>query len=417
MQLSQILRRTHTRIAVTAVAVACALLLIAGLVAQRAITQNNLDLMARSLLYNVEAALIFGDKGDAAESLRRMVQDEDVAEATVWDAQGHVFARWEAPDALPCRCGMQLGKVLGLKVAEQDVLSHGHVIGRIGVTSSGLGLLSFVLWATLALLLCVGASIVVARIVSRRMHRHIVQPLQELGRVARAVHCDRAMGLRVRSADIAELRELGQHFNALLDELEARQQHLQQENMALEHQASHDGLTGVFNRAYFELRLMSALRHAAQTQGRLAVLFMDLNRFKEVNDTYGHGMGDVLLIAVAQRIQAQVRDADLVARLGGDEFVVLLLEPRSESAVQHVMQKIEAAVSKPLPCDGGLVLQPSASIGMAMYPEHGQSMEALMEAADAAMYVVKQKANPGGKRFQSTSIRGGVECDADSSNT
>jgi diguanylate cyclase (GGDEF)-like protein len=162
---------------------------------------------------------------------------------------------------------------------------------------------------------------------------------------------------------------------------------------------------------------MSALRHAAQTQGRLAVLFMDLNRFKEVNDTYGHGMGDVLLIAVAQRIQAQVRDADLVARLGGDEFVVLLLEPRSESAVQHVMQKIEAAVSKPLPCDGGLVLQPSVSIGMAMYPEHGQSMEALMEAADAAMYVVKQKANPGGKRFQSTSIRGGVECDADSSNT
>ncbi|WP_370679658.1 diguanylate cyclase domain-containing protein [Comamonas sp. GB3 AK4-5] len=414
MRLSQILRRTHTRIAVTAVAVASVLLLIAGLLAQRTITQNNLDLMARSLLYNVEAALIFGDQGDAAQSLKRMVQNEDVAEAMVWDAQGQVFAQWVAPEALPCRCGTQLARVLGVKVAQQDVLSHGHVVGRIGVVSSGRGLLGFLLWALLALGLCVAASMVVAHIVSRRMHRHIVQPLQELGRVARAVHCDRAMGLRVRSADIDELQELGEHFNALLDELEARQQHLQQENMALEHQASHDALTGVFNRAYFELRLMSALRHAGQTQGRLAVLFMDLNRFKEVNDTYGHGMGDVLLIAVAQRIQAQVRDADLVARLGGDEFVVLLLEPRSEAAVQHVLHKIATAVSKPLPCDGGLVLQPSISIGMAMYPEHGQSMEALMEAADTAMYAVKQKANPGGLRFQSMSMRGDRGCGADS---
>lgn len=414
MQLSQILRRTHTHIAVTAVAVACALLLIAGLVAQRAITQNNLNLMARSLLYNVEAALVFGDKADAAESLRRMVQNEDVAEAIVWDANGGVFARWVAPDVLSYRGGVQLGKALGLEAAQQEVRSHGKVIGRIDVTSSGLGLLNFVLWALLALLLCVAASIVVAHIVSRRMHRTIVQPLQELGRVARAVHCDRAMGLRVRAAKIAELQELGEHFNALLDELEARQQHLQQENLALEHQASHDGLTGVYNRVYFELRLMSALRHAAQTQGRLAVLFMDLNRFKEVNDTYGHGMGDVLLIAVAQRIQAQVRDADLVARLGGDEFVVLLLEPRSESAVRHVMQKIAAAVSKPLPCDGGVILQPSASIGMAMYPEHGQSMDALLEAADSAMYAAKQQSASGGERSQKISIEGEVVCGLDS---
>lgn len=400
MQLHQILRRTHTLIAVTAVAVASVLLLIAGVAAQRAITQNNLNLMARSLTYNVEAALIFRDQSDAAESLQRMVQHEDVAKAMVWDAQGKVFAQWLAPDMHPCRCGVELGRMLGLKEAQQDVVSYGQVVGRIGVVSNGRGLLVFLLWGLLALVVCVTASMVVAQIVSRRMHRHIVQPLQELGRVARAVHCDRAMGLRVVCAEIAELRELGEHFNALLDELEARQQHLLQQNMALEHQANHDGLTGVFNRAYFELRLQSALRHTTETQGRLAVLFMDLNRFKEVNDTYGHGMGDALLIAVAKRIQAQVRDADLVARLGGDEFVVLLLEPHSKSAVQHVLQKISAAVSKPLPCDGGVVLQPSVSIGMAMYPEHGQSMEVLMEIADGAMYTAKQQVNPEGARFQ-----------------
>lgn len=114
MQLRQALRRTHTRIALTAVAVASVLLLAAGLTALRANTQDNLDLMARSLVYNVEAALVFGDKLDATESLTRMVRNEGVAEAVVWDAQGKVFAQWVAPNGLPCNCGSELARVLGL---------------------------------------------------------------------------------------------------------------------------------------------------------------------------------------------------------------------------------------------------------------------------------------------------------------
>lgn len=163
----------------------------------------------------------------------------------------------------------------------------------------------------------------------------------------------------------------------------------------LEHKAYHDGLTGVFNRVYFELRLMVALRQAAQTHGRLALLFLDLNHFKAVNDNHGHAMGDLLLKAVAQRTQKQVRDADLVARLGGDEFVVLLLEPHSREAVQQVARKIQEAVQAPLAADRGVVLQPSVSIGMALFPEDGQTMEELMAAADAAMYVAKQQFREG----------------------
>ena len=390
MHLRQALRRTHTRIALTAVAVASVLLLAAGLTALRANTQDNLELMARSLVYNVEPALVFGDKLDAAESLARMVRDEGVAEATVWDARGNVFAQWMAPNWLPCNCGHQLARVLGLKVAAQEVRANGAVIGRVELSSNGQRMLAFLLWGGLALMVCMAASVVVGHIVSRRIHRSIVKPLQELGRVARAVHRERAMGQRVPLADIDELRELGEHFNALLDELEARQLHLQQENLVLEHKAYHDGLTGVFNRVYFELRLMVALRQAAQTYGRLALLFLDLNHFKAVNDNHGHAMGDLLLKAVAQRTQRQVRDADLVTRLGGDEFVVLLLEPHSREAVQQVARKIQEAVQAPLVADGGVVLQPSVSIGMALFPEDGQTMEALMAAADGAMYAAKQ---------------------------
>lgn len=256
-------------------------------------------------------------------------------------------------------------------------------------------MLAFLLWGGLALIVCMAASVVVGHIVSRRMHNSIVKPLQELGRVARAVHLERAMGQRVPRANIAELRELGEHFNALLDELEARQLYLQQENLELEHKAYHDGLTGVFNRVYFELRRTVALRQAAQTNGRLALLFLDLNHFKTVNDSYGHATGDLLLQAVAQRTQGQVRDADLVARLGGDEFVVLLLEPHSKEAVQMVVRKILDAVEAPLRLESGVVLQPSVSIGSALFPEDGQTMEALMAAADGAMYATKQQSRSG----------------------
>jgi diguanylate cyclase (GGDEF)-like protein len=242
------------------------------------------------------------------------------------------------------------------------------------------------LWGVLALAVCMAASVLVGHIVSRRMHRSIVAPLHELGQVAKAVHRNRSMGQRVGRSNIAELNELGEHFNALLDELEARQLLLQQENVALEHKAYHDGLTGLCNRVYFELRLLAALRQVAQTGGRLALVFLDLNHFKVVNDTHGHAAGDALLVAVAHRMQSEVRDADLVARLGGDEFVVLLMEPHSLEAAEHIARKIQETVQLPLRCETGVVLHPSVSIGISMYPEDGHRMEALMSAADTAMY-------------------------------
>lgn len=232
-------------------------------------------------------------------------------------------------------------------------------------------------------MVCMAASMAVGHVVSRRMHRSIVSPLEALGRVARAAHRERAMGQRVPRAEIAELDEL--------DELEARQLHLQQENLALEHKAYHDGLTGVFNRVCFELRLLAALRQCAPTGERLALLFLDLNHFKAVNDSHGHAAGDQLLQAVAERVQRQVRDGDLVARLGGDEFVVLLRAPHSRESAQRVAWDIQAAVQLPLPMGSGVVVHPSVSIGVAMFPEDGRTMEALMANADSAIYASKMQ--------------------------
>ena len=383
--------RAHIDIALAAVTVACLLLLAAGLTGLRTNTQEKLQLMTRSLIYNVEAALVFGDSAEAVQALERLVHGEDVAQATVWNAQGQVFASWQEPAQTRSKFGRWLADALGVEMAVQDVTVDGLHIGKVGITSNGRSMLDFVLWGLLVLTVCMVASMAIGQALAKRMVKGIVQPLQELGEVARAVHRDRAMGKRVSPADLAELRELGEHINALLDELEARQLHLQQENIALEHKAYHDGLTGLYNRVYFELRLMTAIRQSVNVDGHLALLFMDCDRFKEVNDTYGHAVGDQLLQAVATRIASHVRGADVVARLGGDEFVVLLVEPGSLANVDHLAQKIHEAVTQPLDCGNGLVLNPLISIGIALYPQDGSDMDSLMTAADEAMYRTKRK--------------------------
>jgi GGDEF domain-containing protein len=107
----------------------------------------------------------------------------------------------------------------------------------------------------------------------------------------------------VPPAQIAELDNLGNDFNALLDELESWQTHLQSENETLAHQASHDSLTGLPNRAFFEGRLIRALRNAGKLNERVAVLFLDSDRFKGINDNFGHAAGDAVLVAVANRVR------------------------------------------------------------------------------------------------------------------
>lgn len=196
-------------------------------------------------------------------------------------------------------------------------------------------------------------------------------------------------------AQIAELDNLGNDFNALLDELEAWQTHLQSENETLAHQASHDSLTGLPNRAFFEGRLIRALRSANKLNERMAVLFLDSDRFKEINDNFGHAAGDAVLVAVATRIRAQLREDDLVARLGGDEFAVLLSPLHRVEDAQRIADKIISSMEMPIPLPGSLSILTSLSIGIAVYPDHGATPGSLLNAADAAMYQAKRGARGG----------------------
>ncbi len=158
----------------------------------------------------------------------------------------------------------------------------------------------------------------------------------------------------------------------------------------LEHMAQYDQLTHLPNRQLFRDRLKTALARARREQGLLALMFVDLDRFKDVNDTLGHAMGDLLLQGVAQRLLQCVRGSDTVARIGGDEFVVLLEGCQTRELAHAVAQKILAAFGPAFDLAGMPVpMQPS--IGMALYPEHGDEEDVLLGHADAAMYTSKKK--------------------------
>src|SRR6185312_4918190 len=154
------------------------------------------------------------------------------------------------------------------------------------------------------------------------------------------------------------------------------------------HQALHDSLTELPNRVLFQDRVCQAIRSAEREGGGVAVLVMDLDRFKEINDTLGHATGDRLLVEAARRLRTTLRGADAIARLGGDEFGILLHDG-SPASVAGAAARIHAAFAAPFSLDG-LPLQIEASIGAATYPEHAQDVEGLIRRADIAMYAAKR---------------------------
>lgn len=158
----------------------------------------------------------------------------------------------------------------------------------------------------------------------------------------------------------------------------------------LDYQAHHDPLTGLPNRILFESRLQAALLDATTDAQRGAVLFIDLDRFKHINDSLGHPVGDLLLKSIAARLKDQLRDIDTVARLGGDEFIILLPGLHNAADAEHVASKVLACFSAPFEADDHEFFT-SASIGISLYPEHGNDVATVVKNADAAMYRAKSK--------------------------
>jgi diguanylate cyclase (GGDEF)-like protein/PAS domain S-box-containing protein len=164
----------------------------------------------------------------------------------------------------------------------------------------------------------------------------------------------------------------------------------------VEHLAFHDQLTGLPNRRLFRDRLEQDMKRVMRDKSSLALLFIDLDRFKEVNDTLGHDKGDILLIEAAKRIRQHVRDSDTVARLGGDEFSIILPDYGEMSGIDRVVREVLQALEMPFDLGNRNVGHISGSIGIALYPHEAESIDDLLRHADQAMYAAKSS---GSSRF------------------
>lgn len=176
--------------------------------------------------------------------------------------------------------------------------------------------------------------------------------------------------------------------------------------LRVRHMAQHDTLTNLPNRALFSDHLERALAHARRDRQALAVMFMDLDEFKAVNDRLGHDVGDHLLQQVARRLRGSLRESDTVARVGGDEFVALVRNTGRAGDALAVAEKLRDAVVRPLDVDGHAIAV-SASIGIAMYPEHGGSEVELLKHADEAMYEAKRRGRNQVVMFSPTGVAPG----------
>ncbi len=354
---------------------------------------------------NSIAALVFGDAESAEATLASLRGEAYIVSATLFNRTGKPFATYRRdgestpPKTLPAS---DSGAIDNALFVMQPVLLDHQPVGNIVIVSrpdywqSSQRNQLFTLLGLFVLSLCLSA------VVSARLQRVVTKPILKLAATARQITLSRDYSLRAKKLSKDEIGHLVEDFNGMLEQIQLRDSELQRSRelleqkveertqelteltRELEHQAYHDMLTGLANRITFDNHLSMAISDAQRSNRRVATLFLDLDRFKVINDTLGHPIGDKLLIEIARRLSLCLRKSDTLARLGGDEFAVLLLHSNPRAA-EEVAHKIIASINEPIIIDG-YNLHMSTSIGISLYPDDGATAAEILKNSDTAMY-------------------------------
>jgi diguanylate cyclase (GGDEF)-like protein len=238
----------------------------------------------------------------------------------------------------------------------------------------------------------------IAIVLAALFARALARPLRVLADAATQLFDgDSTQRLPINRSD--EIGVLARCFDRMRLEIRAQMSTLHARQQELSHLAGHDTLTGLPNRMRFMERFEASVQRAVSNGERLAIMFVDLDGFKQINDRFGHSAGDETLVAIAQRLREALPEADLVARLGGDEFVILFSSEPSIEAIDATAQRIQAAMDEPV-IVGTHRMRVGASMGISEFPADGQRAEELLAKADAAMYVAKTSIHRRYVRFQ-----------------
>ena len=387
---------------------------------------DNLGTMADIIAANSSAALLFSDPDAAQETLSFLNSQQHIQAAAIYDGDEKEFAHYIKPGLnleLPASDLQNENILFWSDYVElyTRIFYEGDLIGFIYLRSDMeaihdrlvmfLGIVAIVLLASLLVTFVLGA----------QLQRIITDPLLRLSAIARQVSTGKNYSVRVIGEGKDELGNLITDFNTMLDEIQLRDNELREHRLRLEervtqrtrelesanallelskeqaesvanrmeYHAHHDALTGLPNRILLNDRITSELAHARRQQTNAALLFLDLDRFKIINDSLGHAVGDQLLRVISRRLNNCVREEDTVARLGGDEFMVLLPRISGSADAGRIAKKIIECLVDPISCNGH-ELHITTSIGISIFPYDGTDAETLIKHADISMYRAKE---------------------------
>lgn len=359
--------------------------------------------------YNSVAAMVFDDPETAHQTLKSLSSQPNIVGAVLYLSDGQPFARYErTPGVVPAIPPVDpQGSQGDFWFVQLNIDFDGERVGRILLLADDSFWLQEQILQLLLACAVFAVSLLVAYLIAHHLQRKVTRPITELAHTTRQVTECRDYSLRAKRISGDEVGTLVDHFNDMLEQIQHRDKDLRliqglleekvdertQELAELakkfEHQAYHDALTGLANRITFDNRLQDAIAHARRHDRHVSVLFLDLDRFKVVNDTLGHGVGDLLLIEVSQRLKLCLRGDDTLARLGGDEFAILLTD-LSPGATGDVATKIIQEISAPMELKGHN-LRLTTSIGISVFPGDGATASEILKNADTAMYRSKDK--------------------------
>ena len=374
--------------------------------AARARQAQSAELSAQLLANSVAPMLVFVDAAAARNELASFSRRSDLLEVQVQTSQGVLFAQWQAEPGAPLQRlapPRQLGARASVTTTSAQALEvwvpvslKGERVGALVVRESLQSLHLILLQLSGLAGALIALAIWGAARGLRAVQRRALAPIVELSDLAERVSREHNYSRRATVHRRDEVGRLTERFNEMLKRIEIWQadlhQQLAQEQVAgqqLHRLAHRDSLTALPNRLFFQGELQRHLAHSAHAAELMALMFIDLDNFKTVNDEHGHEAGDAVLCEVAQRMAGAVRARDVLCRLGGDEFALILPALPDQGAAEQLARRVIEAVRAPLHV-GGRLMPVGATIGLAFYPLDAADPSALLNASDRAMYAAKR---------------------------
>ncbi len=366
---------------------------------------QSLHVSADILGRNSAAAILFKNEPDAYELLSSLQANPNILQAALFLQDGTVLAKYAAKNSGGCQSitapvdsvlidDMQFTWCSVLHY--HSVSLHGQRIGEVAIEYSIKPLIDEIIIDLMVSAIAIVITLTISLIIWRRLAMRITEPLRKLSELTRQVERSHDFSLRAEIVNDDEVGRVAENFNSMMEQLNCHHARLNDEliqrrcaEKRLNELAYYDNVTGLHNRHYFKERLEEIVNIAIQGRQNCAVLFIDLDGFKKVNDALGHDAGDELLRLVSRRLEAVLRSNDIICRLGGDEFAIITTLGVTKVQVEILAKRLISEFSKVYMIASNQLFV-TASIGISLCPEQAGNMEALVRNADIAMYQAKE---------------------------